>query len=63
MLFISHDLSVVRVLCDRVAVMQHGKLVEIADSNALFQNPQEQYTRELLAAVPIPDPMRARRAA
>ena len=63
MLFISHDLSVVRVLCDRVAVMQNGKLVEVASSDELFSNPKEQYTRELLAAVPIPDPARARRAA
>ncbi len=63
MLFISHDLSVVRVLCDRVAVMQNGLLVEVADSAQIFQNPQQQYTRELLAAVPIPDPARARRKA
>ena len=63
MLFISHDLSVVRVLCDRVAVMQNGKLVEVATAAELFANPKEQYTRELLAAVPIPDPARARRRA
>ncbi len=63
MLFISHDLSVVRVLCDRVAVMQNGLLVEVADSAQIFQNPQQEYTRELLAAVPVPDPARARRGA
>ena len=63
MLFISHDLSVVRVLCDRVAVMQNGKLVEVASAEQIFSDPQEQYTRELLAAVPIPDPARARRRA
>ena len=63
MLFISHDLSVVRVLCDRVAVMQNGLLVEVADSEQIFNAPQQQYTRELLAAVPIPDPARARRKA
>lgn len=63
MLFISHDLSVVRVLCDRVAVMNSGKLVEVATSEELFRNPQQEYTRELLAAVPIPDPARARRKA
>ncbi|MBW3635991.1 MAG: ATP-binding cassette domain-containing protein [Armatimonadetes bacterium] len=63
MLFISHDLSVVRVLCDRVAVMQNGLLVEVADSEQIFRAPQQEYTRELLAAVPIPDPARARRKA
>ncbi len=63
MLFISHDLSVVKVLCDRVAVMQHGKLVEVGDAKQIFGAPQMDYTRELLAAVPIPDPARARRAA
>ncbi len=63
MLFISHDLSVVRVLCDRVAVMQNGLLVEVADSAQIFGNPQQEYTKELLAAVPIPDPARARRKA
>ena len=63
MLFISHDLSVVKVLCDRVAVMQHGKLVEVGDSKQIFGSPQMEYTRELLDAIPIPDPSRARRAA
>ncbi len=63
MLFISHDLSVVKVLCDRVAVMQNGKLVEVGDSQQIFGAPQQEYTRELLSAIPIPDPARARRAA
>ncbi|BCM94267.1 oligopeptide transport ATP-binding protein OppF [Abditibacteriota bacterium] len=63
MLFISHDLSVVKVLCDRVAVMQHGKLVEVGDSQQIFAAPRMEYTRELLDAIPIPDPARARRAA
>lgn len=62
MLFISHDLSVVKVLCDRVAVMNSGKIVELAPSDQLFSNPQQPYTRELLAAIPIPDPALAKRS-
>jgi ABC-type oligopeptide transport system ATPase subunit len=52
MLFISHDMSVVRYLCDRVVVMQQGKLVEEGDTEALFANPKEPYTQQLLAAIP-----------
>jgi ABC-type oligopeptide transport system ATPase subunit len=63
MLFISHDLSVVRVLCDRVAVMFAGRILELADASALFKNPLQPYTQELLAAIPIPDPTRAKRRA
>ncbi len=64
-LFIAHDLAVVRSMSDRIAVMNRGKLVEIGPAEEVYTNPQDDYTKALLSAVPVPDPraMKERKAA
>lgn len=55
-LFIAHDLSVMRFICDRIAVIHKGVIVELADTDKLFAHPMHPYTRALLSAIPMPDP-------
>jgi peptide/nickel transport system ATP-binding protein len=55
-LFISHDLAVVEILSSRIAVMNKGKLVEVGSRDTILRNPQQDYTKRLLAAVPVPNP-------
>jgi peptide/nickel transport system ATP-binding protein len=55
-LFISHDLAVVDIVADRIAVMHHGRLVEEGSGEQVLSAPQDAYTRRLLASLPVPDP-------
>lgn len=59
-IFVTHDLSVVRSICNRVAVMYLGKLIEVAPTSELFEHPQHPYTKGLLSSIPIPNPTLAR---
>ncbi|MFJ4918406.1 ATP-binding cassette domain-containing protein [Streptomyces sp. NPDC088725] len=61
--FVSHNLAVVRQVADRVAVMRQGRLVEVGEATQVFRDPRHPYTRQLLDAVPVPDPRKGRRAA
>jgi peptide/nickel transport system ATP-binding protein len=60
-LFISHDLAVIDLLADRIAVMQLGKIVEQGSKEQILRNPQQEYTKRLIAAVPVPDPEQQRK--
>jgi ABC-type oligopeptide transport system ATPase subunit len=60
-IFISHDLSVVKHISDRVAVMEKGKIIEMGEAKEIYTNPKEEYTKTLLAAIPITHPSQRRR--
>ena len=55
-LYITHDLAVARYMCDRIAVMYNGKIVELADTEELLKNPIHPYTKRLISSIPVPDP-------
>jgi oligopeptide transport system ATP-binding protein len=58
--FVAHDIGVVRHISDRIAVMNHGKIVETGGADQVCEHPHDDYTKKLLAAVPIPDPRESR---
>ena len=60
MVFIAHDLALVRFLCDRIGVMHQGRLVELKATEEIFRNPSHRHTRELLASQPTPNPVEER---
>jgi peptide/nickel transport system ATP-binding protein len=61
-LYITHDLAVARYMCNRIAVMYNGKIVEIGETEDVLHHPKHPYTKALLSAVPVPDPTYTRRA-
>ncbi len=58
MIFISHDLSIVRQICDRILVLYNGDIVEMGKAEDIYQNPQYEYTKKLLDSIPLADPER-----
>jgi ABC-type oligopeptide transport system ATPase subunit len=60
LIFVAHDLAVVKYLCSSMAVMERGKIVEQGDSNSIFGNPIHDYTKSLLKAIPTPNPIAER---
>jgi oligopeptide/dipeptide ABC transporter ATP-binding protein len=61
-LFITHDLAIAKYISDRIAIMYLGKIVELGDKDAIFSQPVHPYTKALLAAIPVPNPERQRKA-
>jgi len=60
MIFISHDLSIVRQICDRILVLYNGEIIEMGKAEDIYQNPQHEYTKKLLGSIPLADPERER---
>ena len=60
MIFISHDLSIVRQICDRILVLYNGEIVEMGKAEDIYQNPQHEYTKKLSGSIPLADPEKER---